>query len=59
MKVNVKNNFFGYYQFFYKVLGARLLVDMFQSILVSFFDGIGLAMFIPLLQSMASTENQG
>lgn len=59
MKVNVKNNFFGYYQFFYKVLGARLLVDMFQSILVSFFDGIGLAMFIPLLQSMASSENQG
>jgi ABC-type multidrug transport system fused ATPase/permease subunit len=54
MKSNLKHTFFGYFKFFYDVLGVRLLIDMFQSILVSFFDGIGLAMFIPLLQSMSN-----
>jgi ABC-type multidrug transport system fused ATPase/permease subunit len=54
MKSNLKHTFLGYFKFFYDVLGVRLLLDMFQSILVSFFDGIGLAMFIPLLQSMSN-----
>jgi len=52
MKTSTNYNFFSYYRFFYKTLGYRLLLDIMQSILVSFFDGVGLAMFIPLLQAM-------
>lgn len=52
MTSNIKHNFIGYFNFFYKVLGVRFLFDLFLSICVSFLDGVGLAMFIPLLQSM-------
>ncbi len=52
MKANIKHNFIGYFTFFYKVLGTRFVLDLFLSVCVSFLDGIGLAMFIPLLQSM-------
>jgi len=46
-----KNNFFGYFNFYYRVLGKRLLFNLFLSVLVSFLDGLGLTMFIPLLQA--------
>lgn len=61
MKANIKHNFLGYFRFFYKVLGTKFLLDMFLSVCVSFLDGIGLAMFIPLLQSMdaGSTASTG
>jgi hypothetical protein len=51
MKSDLKHNFIGYFNFFYGVLGLRFIFDLFLSICVSFLDGIGLAMFIPLLQS--------
>jgi ABC-type multidrug transport system fused ATPase/permease subunit len=53
MKTSIKHNFLGYFNFFYKVLGIKFVVTLFLSIGVSFLDGIGLAMFIPLLQSMS------
>jgi ABC-type multidrug transport system fused ATPase/permease subunit len=56
MKSDLKHNFIGYFNFFYGVLGLRFIFDLFLSICVSFLDGIGLAMFIPLLQSM---DNSG
>lgn len=56
MKASTNYNFFSYYRFFYKTLGFRLLLDIMQSILVSFFDGIGLAMFIPLIQAMGDSK---
>jgi len=56
MKTSTNYNFFSYYRFFYKTLGYRLLLDIMQSILVSFFDGVGLAMFIPLLQAMGDSK---
>jgi ABC-type multidrug transport system fused ATPase/permease subunit len=52
MKPELKHNFIGYFNFFYRILGIRFLFDLVFSIGVSFLDGVGLAMFIPLLQSM-------
>ena len=59
MKTNLKHTFQGYFFFFYRVLGSRFLLDLFLSIVVSFLDGIGLAMFIPLLQSMDESTKPG
>jgi len=61
MKANIKHNFLGYFNFFYKVLGTKFILDLFLSVCVSFLDGIGLAMFVPLLQSMdgSSTASTG
>jgi len=55
MKTSIKHNFLGYFNFFYKVLGSKFIASLFLSIGVSFLDGVGLAMFIPLLQSMSET----
>ncbi|TKK67984.1 ABC transporter ATP-binding protein [Ilyomonas limi] len=52
MKVAFKNNFWGYFKFFYKGTGYRLFVNFFLCITVSFFDGMGLTMFMPLLQAV-------
>lgn len=54
MKLKYKNSFKGYFLFYYQVVGNRLLVFLGLSVLISFLDGVGLAMFIPLLQSVAS-----
>ncbi len=53
-----KNNFRGYFHFYYQVVGNRLLVFLGLSILISFLDSIGLAMFIPLLQAVADNKSQ-
>ncbi len=58
MKLNFKNNFIGYFRFYYTVLGNKLLVVTSLGILVSFMDGMGLAMFMPLLQSMDDKGTQ-
>jgi ABC-type multidrug transport system fused ATPase/permease subunit len=52
MQINFKNNFLGYFYFFYWGTGYRLFVNFFLCITVSFFDGMGLAMFMPLLQAV-------
>jgi len=52
---SIKHNFLGYFNFFYKVLGIKFVITLMLSVGVSFLDGIGLAMFIPLLQSMSET----
>jgi ABC-type multidrug transport system fused ATPase/permease subunit len=59
MKADIKHNFIGYFNFFYKILGTRFILDLFLSVGVSFLDGVGLAMFIPLLQSMGDGNNNG
>jgi len=48
-----KNNFFGYFLFYYRIIGKKLFVSSILSIIVSVLDGVGLAMFMPLLQSVA------
>src|SRR6476620_11575809 len=52
-----KNNFFGYLQFFYRVVGNKFIVSSGLSIIVSMLDGVGLAMFLPLLQSVAGGDH--
>ena len=52
MQLKFKNNFLGYFQFYYNVVGNKLLLTVFLSILVSILDGVGLAMLMPLLQAV-------
>lgn len=52
MQLNFKNNFIGYFRFYYGVLGNKIILNLFLCVLVSFLDGIGLAMFMPLLQAV-------
>lgn len=49
-KLIFKNNFLGYIKFYYQILGMRLVFYVLINILVGLLDGLGLAMFIPLLQ---------
>lgn len=56
MLKNHKNNSLGYFRFFYGVVGNRLLFATCLSILVSILDGLGLAMLIPLLQTVSDEK---
>ncbi len=53
MQFEFKNNFLGYFKFYYRIVGRKLLFSIVLSIAVSLLDGIGLAMFMPLLQNAA------
>lgn len=53
MQLKFKNNFVGYFQFYYNIVGKKLLVTVCLSIIVTLLDGVGLAMFIPLMQSVS------
>ncbi len=57
MQLKFKNNFVGYFQFYYNVVGKKLLVSICLSIMVTLLDGIGLAMFIPLMQSVSGGKS--
>lgn len=57
MKLKFKNSFIGYFQFYYGVLGGKLIAYLFLSVCVSFLDGMGLAMFMPLLQATDGNPN--
>src|SRR5690554_404314 len=52
MKSGFKNTFLGYFQFYYSIIGGRFLINLGLSVSISFLDGLGLAMFIPLLQAV-------
>ncbi|OLY93122.1 ATP-binding cassette, subfamily B, MsbA [Cnuella takakiae] len=52
-----QENLLGYFRFYYSVVGRRLLVSIFLSICVSVLDGLGLSMFMPLLQSVSNDGN--
>jgi ABC-type multidrug transport system fused ATPase/permease subunit len=52
MKLKFRNNFWGYFKFYYSIIGNKFLVNLGLSISISFLDGLGLAMFIPLLQAV-------
>ncbi len=57
MKISYKNNFLGYFKFYYSVLGNKIIYCLAMSILISFLDGIGIAMFIPLLEIASNAES--
>ncbi|TKK65031.1 ABC transporter ATP-binding protein [Ilyomonas limi] len=50
MKLSFKNNFLGYFSFYYRIIGNSFFAYLSLSVLVSILDGLGLAMFVPLLQ---------
>lgn len=52
MMINDRNNFIGYSRSYYRVVGNKLLFAVFLSIMVGVLDGLGLAMLMPLLQSV-------
>ena len=58
MRLTYKNNFAGYFKFYYNIVGNRLLVYLALGIVISFLDGIGLSMFIPLLQAVNKNGGQ-
>ncbi|MBC7536312.1 MAG: ABC transporter ATP-binding protein [Ferruginibacter sp.] len=47
---NLFKKYFQYFHYFYTHLGYRIFFSLFLNILVGLMDGLGLAMFIPLLQ---------
>ena len=51
-----KDSFWGYFNFYYGLTGNKLLVYLGLSILVSLLDGLGLAMFIPLLEFVGNPD---
>ena len=58
IKLYFKNNFWGYFNFYYRLAGKGLLFYLILSVLISAIDGIGLAMFIPLLQFVGSNKKE-
>jgi subfamily B ATP-binding cassette protein MsbA len=59
MTLSFKSNFRGYFNFYYRIVGNRLLLYLGLSIFISFLDGMGLAMFIPLLQAVDKGSTAG
>jgi subfamily B ATP-binding cassette protein MsbA len=57
MNLKFENNFIGYFKFYYRILGNKLFISLLLSVTVSFLDGIGLTMFMPLLQSVGESDN--
>jgi subfamily B ATP-binding cassette protein MsbA len=58
MDLAYNNSFWGYFSFYYRIVGNRFFLYLALSILISLMDGLGLAMFIPLLQSVAEPGTQ-
>ncbi|ANI89066.1 hypothetical protein A9P82_07050 [Arachidicoccus ginsenosidimutans] len=57
MQLKFKNNFLGYFHFYYSVIGNKLYRFIFINMLVGLLDGIGLSMFIPLLSIAFGGKN--
>ena len=47
-----------YYNFFYKVLGLRIILSVFLFIFIGFIDGFGLSMFLPIFEVFAENDNE-
>jgi len=58
INLNLKNSFWGYFNFYYRITGNSLLIYLLLSVLVSLLDGLGLAMFIPLLELVGNPDEQ-
>jgi ABC-type multidrug transport system fused ATPase/permease subunit len=57
VKQKFKNNFIGYFRFYYSVIGAKLFFNIGLCIMVSLMDSVGLAMFMPLLAAVGGADN--
>jgi ABC-type multidrug transport system fused ATPase/permease subunit len=56
MKIKFKNSFLGYFQFYYSIVGNKFLINLVLSIIISALDGLGLAMFMPLLSATSNDK---
>lgn len=56
VNLSLNKSFWGYFLFYYRITGNRLLIYLMLSILVSLMDGLGLAMIIPLLQFVGNPD---
>lgn len=56
MRKKIKHTPYGYFLYFYNALGFKLIINIFLAVLLGFFDGVGLALFIPLLQFLNDSE---
>ncbi|HNU49187.1 MAG TPA: ABC transporter transmembrane domain-containing protein, partial [Bacteroidia bacterium] len=54
---NIKSEFWTYFKYFLGILKNKFVISIILSVGVSFLDGIGLAMFLPLLQSVSDDGN--
>ncbi|WP_298524053.1 ABC transporter ATP-binding protein [uncultured Christiangramia sp.] len=52
-------NYFHYFNYFYGFLKQRVILALFISLAVGILDGVGLALFIPLLQLAIGAESSG
>ena len=52
------NNYFHYFRYFFSYLKYRLILALITSFFVGVLDGIGLALFIPLLKLISQSGNQ-
>ncbi len=53
------NNSFRYFLYFYRYLGYRIFIAFVLSFFVGLLDGVGLALFIPLLKLVVQEEVSG
>jgi len=56
MSINIRYKKLKYFNYFYSILGYRILIAFGLSLLVALMDGFGLAMFLPLLQMVDGGE---
>lgn len=57
MKDNSKYEFWNYFKYYFSILKGQFIISIILSTGVSLFDGIGMAMFMPLLQSVSDDGN--
>lgn len=55
--MNINNSSLANFQYYRNILGAKIFVYFSLTILVSLLDGIGLTMFVPLLQTVGSSDS--
>src|SRR2546423_1800982 len=58
MKFSLKSNVWTYFKYYYSIIGPKLVLFLGLSIVISFLDGLGLAMFIPLLKAVGDGQTQ-
>jgi ABC-type multidrug transport system fused ATPase/permease subunit len=58
MKFSLKKNFLTHFKYYYSIIGNKLVFFLGLSIVISFLDGMGLAMFIPLLKAVGDGQAQ-
>jgi ABC-type multidrug transport system fused ATPase/permease subunit len=51
-----RSSILGYFKFYFRFLGFKVFIFLFLSITVGFLDGMGLALFIPLLDSVSNSN---